>query len=77
MEKHNIPQDKKQAEIHLLAAKEALLNIAAMIAGEHATVDQLNSRIWKDVNAINAMLDGADYEEAANLDHMTENQFNV
>ena len=26
---------------------------------------------------IENMLEGADYEEAANLDHMTENQFNV
>ena len=77
MQPHNIPQSKTIAEYSLTLVKLELLELAEEIAGNHTTVNNINGSIWNRVEVIDAMLQGAEYEDAANLDHMTENQFNV
>jgi len=77
MQPHNIPQNKTIAEYSLTLVKLELLELAEEIAGNNTTVNNINGSIWNRVEVIDAMLQGAEYEEAANLDHMTENQFNV
>ena len=77
MQPHNIPQNKTIAEHSLMLVKLELLELAEEIAGNNTTVNNINGSIWNRVEIIDAMLQGAEYEEAANLDHMTENQFNV
>jgi len=79
MNVHNIPQDKKQAEIYLKGA----LNFANSLQAKLSTTDTRKMKISEISDYLNCqmilienMLEGADYEEAANLDHMTENQFN-
>ena len=80
MNLHNIPQDKKQADEHLKGA----LNFANSLQAKLSTTDTRKMKISEISDYLNCqmilienMLEGADYEEAANLDHMTENQFNV
>ncbi len=58
MNKHNISQNKKDAELQLLAAKEALLNIADKISGENVTVSHVSGLIWNEVDSIDEMLSG-------------------
>ncbi len=58
MNEHSISQNKRDAELQLLAAKEVLLDLASKISGEYTTVDQLNNIIWKNVKDIDAMLEG-------------------
>jgi len=77
MQPHNIPQSKTIAEYSLTLVKLELLELAEEIAGNNTTVNNINGSIWNRIEVIDAMLQGAEYEEAANLDHMTENQFNV
>ena len=80
MNVHNIPQDKKQAEIYLNGAKDALNSLYGdftVIASADNTVNTSLDYIIIQIMKIENMLEGEDYEEAANLDHMTENQFNV
>ena len=76
MNPHNIPQDKTIADYCLTLVKIELLEIAEEIAGNNTTVNAINGSIWNRIEVIDNLLGGADYEEAANLDHMTENQFN-
>ena len=76
MQPHNIPQSKTIAEYSLTLVKLELLELAEEIAGNNTTVNNINGSIWNRIEAISAMLEGAEYEEAAKLDHMTENQFN-
>ena len=80
MNKHNIPQDNKQAEIYLKGAKDELTSlygdltfIATVDSSVNPVLDNLKGRI----EIIDSLLEGAEYEDAAKLDHMTENQFNV
>ena len=77
MQPHNIPQSKTIAEYSLTLVKLELLELAEEIAGNNTTVNNINGSIWNRIEVIDAMLQGAEYEDAANLDHMTENQFNV
>ncbi len=77
MNLHNIPQSKTIADYCLTLVKIELLEIAEEIAGNNTTVNAINGSIWNRIEVIDNLLEGADYEEAANLDHMTENQFNV
>jgi hypothetical protein len=58
MNVHNIPQDKKQAEIYLKGAKDALLYIAKKISSESLNVNQVSGYIWNEVDSIDAMLKG-------------------
>ncbi len=76
MNPHNIPQDKKHAEIHLTAIKQTLLELMEDFVCKHATQNSIRGEIRNRIDEVNLLLDGADYEYAANLDHMTENQFN-
>ena len=76
MNPHNIPQSKTIAEHSLTLVKLELLELAEEIAGNNTTVNAINGSIWNRIEVIDSLLEGADYEEAANLDHMTENQFN-
>jgi hypothetical protein len=79
MNVHNIPQDKKQAETHLKGAKDELTDLYKEFAHLSAINNSVNTvleTIMGRIDIIDQMLEGADYEEAANLDHMTENQFN-
>ena len=76
MNVHNIPQSKTIAEQSLTLVKLELLELAQEIAGNKTTVNNINGSIWNRIEVIDNLLEGADYEEAANLDHMTENQFN-
>jgi len=77
MNVHNIPQSKTIAEQSLTLVKLELLELAQEIAGNKTTVNNINGSILNRIEVIDNLLEGADYEEAANLDHMTENQFNV
>ena len=77
MNPHNIPQDKAQAEHSLTLVKLELLELAEEIAGNHTTVNNINGSIWNRIEVIDKLLEGAEYEEAANLDQMTGSQFNV
>jgi len=80
MNVHNIPQDKKQAEIYLKGAKDEVVSLyrdLTFIATSDGSVNPFLDYLMKRIEVIENMLEGADYEEAANLDHMTENQFNV
>jgi len=79
MNVHNIPQDKKQAEICLKGAKDELTDLYKEFAHLSAINNSVNTvleTIMGRIDIIDEMLEGADYEEAASLDHMTENQFN-
>ena len=76
MNLHNIPQSKAIAEHSLTLVKLELLELAQEIAGNNTTVNNINGSIWNRIEVIDNLLEGADYEEAANLDHMTENQLN-
>ncbi len=76
MNLHNIPQSKTIGEHSLTLVKLELLELAQEIAGNNTTVNNINGSIWNRVEVIDNLLEGADYEEAANLDHMTENQLN-
>ena len=80
MNEHNIPQNKKQSDIYLKGA----LDFANGLQAKLSTTDTRKMKISEVSDYLNCqmilienMLEGADYEEAANLDHMTENQFNV
>jgi len=75
MNVHNIPQSKTIAEHSLTLVKLELLELAQEIAGNNTTLNNINGSIWNRIEVIDNLLEGADYEEAANLDHMTENQF--
>ena len=77
MNPHNIPQDKMQAEHSLTLVKLELLELLAEIAGNYTTLNNINGSILNRIEVIDKILEGAEYEEAANLDQMTENQFNV
>ena len=76
MNAHNIPQDKTIAEHSLTLVKLELLELLADMAGSHTTVANISDDLRNRIQIIDNLLEGADYEEAANLDHMTENQFN-
>ena len=76
MNPHNIPHDKIQAEHSLTLVKLELLELLAEITGSHTTIANISGDIYNRIEFIDKMLEGADYEDAANLDHMTENQFN-
>ena len=76
MNPHNIPQNKDIAQYSLTLVKLELLELLADMAGSHTTVANISDDLRNRIQMIDNMLEGADYEEAANLDHMTENQFN-
>ncbi len=80
MNVHNIPQDKKQAEMYLKGAKDELTSLygdLTFIATVDSSVNPVLDNLSKRIEVIDNMLEGEEYEESANLDHMTENQFNV
>jgi len=77
MNPHNIPHDKIQAEHSLTLVKLELLELLAEMAGSYTTIANISGDIRNRIEFIDNVLEGADYEDAANLDHMTENQFNV
>ncbi len=77
MNVHNIPQDKKQAQIHLTAIKQTLLELMTEFGCKYTTVSNVCGTLHSELEQVNNLLEGAEYEESANLDHMTENQFNV
>ena len=76
MNPHNIPQNKTIAEHSLTLVKLELLELLADMAGSQTTVSNISDDIRNRIEIIDNMLEDAEYEEAVNLDHMTENQFN-
>ena len=79
MNVHNVPQDKTIADEHLKGA----LNFANSLQAKLSTTDtrkmkisDISDYLYCQIISVENMLEGAEYEEAANLDHMTENQFN-
>ena len=77
MNVHNIPHDKMHAEHSLTLVKLELLELLVEMASSYTTVANISGDIHNRIKFIDNVLEGADYEDAANLDHMTENQFNV
>jgi Tfp pilus assembly protein PilX len=58
MDRHNISQNKRDAELQLKAAKGALLYVARKISSESLSVSQVSGYIWNEIDSIDAMLKG-------------------
>jgi len=58
MDRHNISQNKRDAELQLKAAKDALLYVAKKISSESLNVSQVSGYIWNEIDSIDAMLKG-------------------
>lgn len=55
----NMPQDKRGAEIYLLAKKVQLMEMAALIAEDKITTfSQVNFYIWSEVEKLDEALEG-------------------
>ena len=60
MNVHNIPQDKKEAEIHLLAVKQTLLELMSEFGCQYTTVNNVCGTLHSELEQVNALLEGAE-----------------
>jgi len=59
IDKNNIPNDGRGAEVHLTACKLQLMDLAAQIAnGSITTVEEISAVIWADIEEAELMLEG-------------------
>ena len=60
MNPHNIPQDKAQAETHLTAVKQTLLELMTEFGCQYTTVNNVCGTLHTKLEEVNLLLEGTE-----------------